>query len=353
MDWKKHLVHEHITLLDAIQQLDRLPQDAILFLHNDRTELVGSLTDGDVRRGILKGVDLQSSAFQFCQKNPRFLRQNDTSIEQIKTFRQQNLKIVPILAPDSNQIVGLINFRITCSQLPIDVVIMAGGEGQRLRPLTLKTPKPLLYIGDKPIIQYTLDSLMYFGIKHIWLSVNYLAEQFTSLTEKYQDKIELALVKEDRPLGTLGSVSLVKSFINETVLVCNSDLLTNLNYESFYQDFVVSGADFSVVSIPYDVEIPYAVLEVADNRILGLKEKPTYTYYSNGGIYLMKREILDLIPANEVFSATDMMELLIEKGYKVRSYYHTGYWLDIGKHEDFKKAQEDIKQLKLNEAVWN
>ncbi|MEY4286930.1 MAG: hypothetical protein RL511_1016 [Bacteroidota bacterium] len=353
MEWRKHLVHESITLLDAIQQLDRLPQDTILFLHNDLNELVGSLTDGDVRRGILKGVDLKSSAFQFCQQQPRYIRQHETSLTQIKEFRSQNLKIVPVLKSDSNEIVGLINFRITCSQLPIDVVIMAGGQGQRLRPLTLTTPKPLLHIGEKPIIEYTIDSLMYFGVKNIWLSVNYLAEQFEPLCQKYEAQINLSLVREDRPLGTFGSVHLIQEFKNSTVLVCNSDLLTNIDYEAFYQDFEESGADFSVVCVPYDVEIPYAVLELDENRVQALKEKPTYTYYSNGGIYLMKRELLKLIPENEVFSAIDMMQLLMDKNYNVRSFYHNGYWLDIGKHEDFKKAQEDVKQLKLNEAKWS
>jgi dTDP-glucose pyrophosphorylase len=353
MEWRKHLVHESITLLDAIQQLDRLPQDTILFLHNDLNELVGSLTDGDVRRGILKGVDLKSSAFQFCQQQPRYIRQHETSLTQIKEFRSQNLKIVPVLKSDSNEIVGLINFRITFSQLPIDVVIMAGGQGQRLRPLTLTTPKPLLHIGEKPIIEYTIDSLMYFGVKNIWLSVNYLAEQFETLCQKYEAQINLSLVREDRPLGTFGSVHLIQEFKNSTVLVCNSDLLTNIDYEAFYQDFEESGADFSVVCVPYDVEIPYAVLELDENRVQALKEKPTYTYYSNGGIYLMKRELLKLIPENEVFSAIDMMQLLMDKNYNVRSFYHNGYWLDIGKHEDFKKAQEDVKQLKLNEAKWS
>jgi dTDP-glucose pyrophosphorylase len=347
MIWKRHLIPSKTSLIEAIKKLDDLAQDALLFVHNEKNELIGSLTDGDVRRGLLAGIDLNESINLVCQKKPRYIRLNETSIDKIRTFREQNLKIIPVLAPDSDEIVDVINFRLTLSRLPIDVVIMAGGEGQRLRPLTEHTPKPLLFVGDKPIIEYTMDRLCLFGVKHIWLSVNYLADKFVPFCEKFNRLIDLKLVKEDRPLGTIGSVKLIKNFHHDTILVCNSDLLTNLDYEAFYEDFINSGADLSVVTIPYDVEIPYAVMEVEGNIVHAFKEKPTYTYYSNGGIYLMKREVLDFIPEDEVFLATDLMNLLIDKNRKVYSFHHRGYWLDIGKHDDFRKAQEDVRLLKL------
>jgi dTDP-glucose pyrophosphorylase len=347
MNWKRHLIPSKTSLLEAMRKLDDLAQDALLFVHNEKNELIGSLTDGDIRRGLLAGFDTNSSIDFVCQKKPRFIRMNETSIEKIKGFREQNLKIIPVLASDSNEIVDVINFRLTCSRLPLDVVIMAGGEGQRLRPLTEHTPKPLLFVGEKPIIEYAIDRLVYFGVKNIWITVNYLADQFVPLSKKYTNSADLSLVKEDRPLGTIGSVKLIEDFHHDTILVCNSDLLTNLDYEAFYQDFINSGADMSVVTIPYDVEIPYAVLEVEENVIHAFKEKPTFTYYSNGGIYLIKRETLNYIPDNDVFSATDLMNFLIENKHKVHSFHHRGYWLDIGKHDDFRKAQEDVKLLKL------
>src|SRR5690606_10070917 len=131
------------------------------------------------------------------------------------------------------------------------------------------------------------------------------------------------------------------------ILVTNSDLLTNLDYEHFFLDFISRKADLAIATIPYSVNIPYAVLETTDGIITDFKEKPTYTYYSNAGIYLMKKEVLNLIPKSRFFNATDLMELLIKTGYNVISYPLLDYWLDIGKHEDFKKAQNDIKQIKF------
>jgi NDP-sugar pyrophosphorylase family protein len=146
----------------------------------------------------------------------------------------------------------------------------------------------------------------------------------------------------------MGSVSKIKNFKHDYVLVTNSDILTNLDYEKFFIDFINQDVDFSVLTIPYEVSIPYAVLETDNNEIINFKEKPTYTYYSNGGIYLMKRSVLKYLPQDNIhFDATDLMECLIKENKKVFSYPLTGYWLDIGKHEDFEKAQRDIKHLKF------
>jgi CMP-N,N'-diacetyllegionaminic acid synthase len=150
-----------------------------------------------------------------------------------------------------------------------------------------------------------------------------------------------------KPLGTLGAVSLIEEFKHEHVLVTNSDILTNLDYEDFYLTFLKSGADMAVVTIPYKVDIPYAVLETSNGHIMNLKEKPSYTYYSNGGIYLMKQDVLNKIPKNAFYNTTDLIEDLIAEGCKVYSYPLNGYWLDIGKHEDYEKAKKDIHYLKI------
>ena len=225
---------------------------------------------------------------------------------------------------------------------------MAGGTGTRLMPLTEKTPKPLLKVGDKAIMEHNLDRLSLYGIDDYWFSVKYLGEQIEDFFGKGEEKsINIKYVWENNPLGTIGAVSKIKDFRHNYVLVTNSDVLTNLDYEDFYLDFIDKDADFSVVTIPYEVNIPYAVLENKDGNIISFKEKPTYTYYSNGGIYLIKKEMLDYIPKDEFFNTTDLIESLIKKNKKVISYPLSGYWLDVGKHEDFEKAQKDIKQIKF------
>lgn len=347
MNYKKHLLNHRSTVKDALTKLDQLAADAILFVIDENQKLIGSLTDGDVRRGLLKDMSINQTVTDFIQGNPKFILKSNYSIKDLDKFRNANLKIIPILN-EAHQVINVINFRFLKSYLPIDAIIMAGGMGTRLKPMTDTIPKPLLKVADKPIIEHNIDRLVSYGIDDLWISINYLGEQLKEYFDNGEKKgIEITYVTEDKPLGTVGAVSKIKNFQHNTVLITNSDILTNLDYEDFYQDFIDSEADLSVVTIPYEVLIPYAVLETEKEQVKSFKEKPTYTYYSNGGIYLIKKELLGLIPEDEFYNATDLMEELIKKGKKVKSYPLRGYWLDIGKHEDFKKAQEDFKHIKF------
>jgi NDP-sugar pyrophosphorylase family protein len=226
---------------------------------------------------------------------------------------------------------------------------MAGGKGERLRPLTENTPKPMLKIGDKPILEHNINWLKSFGIKNFHISVNYLKEQIITYFENFsKEEISIEFVTENQPLGTIGSVSLASEFKNDYVLIINSDILNNINYEDFFLDFLEKNAALSVATVPYKVNVPYAIFEFENEHIKSLVEKPTYTYYANGGIYLVKKEYLSLIPTHTFYNATDFTEALIAQGKKVISFPIVDYWLDIGKKEDYNKAQEDIKHLKLN-----
>jgi NDP-sugar pyrophosphorylase family protein len=225
---------------------------------------------------------------------------------------------------------------------------MAGGEGKRLRPHTENVPKPLLKIGAKPIIEHNVDRLIKFGVDDFWICVRYLGKQIEDYFGDGSSKnISIDYVWEDEPLGTIGAVSKIDSFKHEHILVTNSDLLTDLDYEDFYFDFIKNDADLSIVTIPYRVGVPYAVLEMTEGRVVALNEKPTYTYYSNGGIYLMKKKVLEVIPGNSLYNATDLVEELLRRGKKVNSYPLTSYWLDIGQLGDFEKAKIDIQHLKF------
>jgi len=349
MIFQKHLISEETTIKTALGLLDELAQDALLFIVDSENKLIGSITDGDIRRGLMKGISIEEFAVSVANLKPRFLKQDSEDLlNQLIDFREKNYKIIPIVSSD-NKFIDCINFRLKKTILPIECVIMAGGKGERLRPLTEFTPKPLLKVGEKPIIEYNIDSFKNHGISKCWISINYLGEQLESFAnEKQTETFEIKTIREDFPMGTIGSIKLIEQFEKETILVCNSDLLNNVNLESFYLDFINSGADFSVVTIPYTVNIPYAVFELQDEHVTDLKEKPSYTFYSNGGIYLFKKHLLELIPENSAISATDFMEKIIENKLKIKSFPHHGYWLDIGKHEDFKRANEDIKTLQLN-----
>jgi dTDP-glucose pyrophosphorylase len=346
-DFRDHLIGKNVSLKDALSSLDILAEDAILFVVDEKDGLVGSLTDGDVRRGLLEGRGVHDAVLDYLQPSPKRIIKNNYSLQEIINLREANFRVLPVL--DSNgAVINVVNFRNQKSYLPLDALVMAGGRGSRLKPLTDTVPKPLLKVGDKAILDHNIDRLRYFGIDDFYLSLRYLGEQ---IEEHYKRKdysgVRINYVWEEDALGTLGAASLVKDFQHEHVLVTNSDILTNIDYEDFYLDFLAKGADMSVATIPYNVAVPYAVMETDNDNVLSFKEKPIYTYYSNGGIYIMKKDLLKRIPKNSFYNATDLMEMVIQEGGKLISFPIRQYWLDIGKHEDFDKAQEDIKHLRF------
>lgn len=345
---QNHLILKGQSVRNALINLDRLASDAILFVVDDNSKLLGSLTDGDLRRGFIRGLGFDDSITDFIQPNPKFIYEKEFNQEKLLTFKENLIKIIPILNAD-HQVVDVLNFRFTSTLLPLDAVLMAGGEGKRLRPLTENTPKPLLKVGDKPIIEYNVDRLASVGVKNVYISINYLGEQLEAYFGDGSSKnIKVEYLKEEKPLGTIGSVLLVEDFQFDDVLVMNSDLLTNIDFADFYKAYKDSEADMAVAATSYHVDIPYAVLETDDNQnVKHLKEKPRYTYFSNAGIYIINKKLLSMIPRGEFYDITDLMEKVIEMDHKLITYPINGYWLDIGKHEDFKKAQEDIKHIKL------
>ena len=335
------------TIKQALGVLNELSQDAIIFVVDSNLKLVGSLTDGDVRRGLLNNFTLDTTIDNIIQPNPRYVRKGECDIQKIIEYREGHYKVIPVL-DEKDIVVNVINFRLIRSYLPLDAVIMAGGRGLRMQPLTDSIPKPLLKVGDKPIMEHNLDRLSLFGIDDFWVSVKYLGKQIESYFGSGKLKnISIEYIWENEPLGTIGAVSLIDNFKHDFILLTNSDLLTNIDYEQFFLEFINKEADLAVLTIPYQVNIPYAVLETKDGQVKSFKEKPTYTYYSNGGIYLMKREMLHFIPKGKFYNATDLMEYLIQKNYKVISFPFSGYWLDVGKHEDFEKAQSDLNNIKF------
>lgn len=347
LPFHRHTANINLPVRDSLKKLDELASDAILFLVDDSNTLLGSLTDGDLRRGFIKGLGFDDHLSKFIQPNPKFIQQGKYNLREIISLREKHFTVFPVVNSEM-QIISVVNFKLQKSYLPVDALIMAGGRGERLKPLTDTIPKPLLKIGDKPIMEHNIDRLNNYGIDDIWVSVRYLGDQIVDYFGDGADKgIRIKYVWEKDPLGTAGALVLVEGLIHDHVLMINSDLLTNIDFEDLFLFYEEQEADFVVACIPYQVNVPYAVMETENMQVKGFKEKPTYTHYSNAGIYLMKREVVKLVPRNFTYNATDLMEQLIKEGKKVVAYPLMGYWLDIGKHEDYKKAQEDIKKIKF------
>lgn len=342
----KHLINSSASLKDGLIAINQLVNEVLcLFVVDDSQRLVGTLTDGDIRRALILGLELEDSITSAMNSNCIKLQFNEIIPSKIKHFRSKDIKLLPCI-DEFGKIIKVYDLESKQSILPIDAVLMAGGKGVRLRPLTEKTPKPLLKVGDKAIIDYNIDRLILFGVEYIHVTVNYLAEQIESHFAQDVNGIKITCIKEPKYLGTIGSVKFIPKFHHETVLVMNSDLFTNIDLEEFYNDFLESEADMAVAAIPYSFSVPYGIFELEDSNIMGLSEKPTYNYYANGGIYLIKRKLFDLIPDEMFFDATDFIKLLISHDYKVIRFPIIGYWIDIGKPEDFKKVQEFAKHIK-------
>lgn len=346
LDLSKHSISHRECLRTALEKLLELGSNLTLFVINDQDQLVGTLTDGDSRRGLLNGLQISDSVEKYM-RNKFFYVKSDYTLADLRNAKKQSVKILPIV-DQGMHIIKLINFEFYHSYLPMDAFIVAGGEGIRLRPLTENLPKPMLKVGSKPILEHCIDLLSRYGIEHIQISVNYLGDKIIDYFRDGSDKgINISYVKEENKLGTIGSISLAKDFVNEYVLIMNSDLLTTINLEDFFIDFENADADITIAAIPYTVSIPYAILDIDNNRVLGLREKPTITYYSNAGIYLIKKKHLKRIARNSFLNATDLIAEMINDKMKVTYFPLLDYWLDIGKHEDFAKASNDIKHIKI------
>lgn len=343
---KDHLISKDLTLIEALSRINAVnPEPLVLFVVDEDQRMVGTLTDGDSRRALIAGASVNDKVENIMHRNFNYMKLEE--IDDVFKLRQQKekkMKLVPILDKE-HHIVEIINLEKYKTRLPIDAVLMAGGKGERLRPLTEKTPKPLLPVGNKAIIDHNIDRLISYGVQHISVTVNYLKEQIEEHFSQPHNGIQVQTVSEPKYLGTIGSIKFVPKFYNDTILVMNSDLFTNIDYEDFFLHFQQHEAEMSVAAIPYNVSIPYGILDLEGRVIQGLIEKPQYTYYANAGIYLIKRIALDEIPIETFFNATDLVEKLISEDKKVIRYPLNGTWIDIGNPQEYQKAKDLVKHL--------
>ena len=343
---EKYCIPQTATIREALKRINETSGSGqMLLVLNDKQQVVATLSDGDIRRGLIAGHELNEPLEQIMFRNFRYLQDGNIQIEQLRQFREQQLPIVPILDKDGH-LCQIINLKKQKSLLPIDAVIMAGGKGERLRPLTEKTPKPLLPVGDKAIIDHNVDRLIQYGVEHISVTTNYLAEQLESHYVQPRNEVQIQCVREPKFLGTMGAVRLVKEFHNDVVLVMNSDLFTDIDFEDMYLHFVDNNADMSIAAVPYTVSIPFGICDLDGRDVKGIVEKPTYNYYANAGIYMLRREVINMIPENEFYNATDLIDALVKNGSKVIRYPLKGTWIDIGTLSEYQKAKDLVKHMK-------
>lgn len=333
---QRHIIDCGTDIRSALERINRLPGGAMtLFVCAADGSVAGSLTDGDIRRGLLGGASLADSVDTVMRGGFLFLADGKDPLAVIDEARRRGVSMLPRL-DNAGRLAGIADLRSLRSVLPLDAVIMAGGKGMRLRPLTLTTPKPLLPVGGKPIIDHNVELLRRYGIDDIFVTVNYRHE----LIERHFASAAPAVtcVRETEPLGTFGSLSIVPRLRHDNVAVMNADLLTDIDFEAMYRRHTGSGAALTVAVVPYTVSVPYAIIGTNDDddTVTSIDEKPTYNYFANAGVYILKKTLVGIMPANRRMDATDFIDLLLKRGGKVAYYPIDGTWTDIGSPDDYR-----------------
>lgn len=343
---KRHIISHTATIREALDALNRLSGTASMTLFvvsgEDRPRVLGTLTDGDIRRALLDGNDLTAPVTAALRAGFRSVPSPVSSAQNVgrlRQYRSQGINLIPVL-DDEGCLTDVIDLTRTHSRLPLTAVLMAGGKGERLRPLTLTTPKPLLQIEGKAIIDYNIAALAACGIDDITVTTRYLAEQIRDHFARPVEGVSVRCVTETMPLGTIGSVTLADIPDEGDTLVMNSDLITSISFEDMFLRHYSEKADVTVAVIPYQVSVPFAIVTTDGAAITGIEEKPSYSYFANAGIYIFSNSVLHRVKADTRTDATDLIAEVIADGGRVVYFPVDGTWLDVGSPADFDRAAQ-------------
>lgn len=338
------------TIRDAIDCLER-NLTGIALVVDEQRHLLGTVVDGDVRRAMLRNVPLNEGVQTLLETKPERYRQPTSApasmsqADLLKLMQERSVRHVPLLN-DKQQVVDIFTLNtLVVEEVDSDLqaVLMAGGRGMRLRPLTQDTPKPMLPIGDRPLLQRIIEQLRQSGVRDINITTNYLAEKIKAhFGDGDEFGVNISYVEEDHPLGTAGGIGLIPKPVTP-LLVMNGDLLTRVNFKAMLAYHREQEAMLTIAVRSHEFTIPYGVVESRDGFVTGLTEKPVLQYFVNAGIYLLQPEVHDLIPKNEYHDMTTLIDQLMRRELPVASFPIHEYWLDIGQHEDYLRAQQEAE----------
>lgn len=348
MDYRKTLVPPSLTILETVSVINASAAQIAIVVDADG-HLLGTVTDGDVRRGILAGIQLGDPVDKVMNRNPITTQKSRKRVSLITTMRQKSIAQVPIVDSDG-RVVGLETMAGLFRQEHLDnpVIIMAGGLGTRLRPLTQTIPKPLLPVGGKPIIEWTITSLANQGFERFTLCLNYKAEIFHQyLADGERLGVQLDYVEEKEQLGTAGALSLLPFRPNVPAIVMNGDVLTTGNMRQLLDFHATTGAVATLCVSEHKIQVPYGVARVSGDHLVDLQEKPSQAFLVNAGIYALSPQAFDLIQPGQRLDMPDLLQSLMRQGLRVSAFPLHEYWRDIGRLEDLSGAEQDLLNLAL------
>ncbi|HWU42001.1 MAG TPA: nucleotidyltransferase family protein [Bdellovibrio sp.] len=338
------LISPSDTLRRAMEIIDR-NSIQICFVINVDGKLVGALTDGDIRRALLKSARLEDSVDLYMNRNPKSIQDGNSRMEILEKMRLWNIRHLPVLDASGKVLrIETSDHLLGLAKRTNKVVLMAGGFGKRLSPLTDSIPKPLLKVGGQPILETIVKRFRDMGFSDFIFVVNYRAEM---IREHFGDGekigVRIQYIQEEAPLGTCGGLTLLKERPQEPFFVMNGDILTQANFAAMLDEHISLGSAATMAVREYYIEVPYGVVKVDGHRILSIEEKPKELSYVNAGIYVLSPDAWDLIPKKKFFDMPGLFIALKEHNEEVNCYRLKDYWLDIGRMEDFHKAQSDFE----------
>jgi dTDP-glucose pyrophosphorylase len=345
--WEDVLVTGDTPILAAISAIDGASTQMVLIVDGDR-RLIGAATDGDIRRGILRGVSLDSPISTVMNPRPFSARASEDRSVLLAIMRRDRRHAVP-LVDAGHRVVGLVLLDELLDLQTRDnwVVLMAGGEGRRLHPLTKDVPKPLLKVGTQPILETIMERFVEAGFKRFFLSVNYLAEQIEDYFGDGSSRgISITYLREDTKMGTAGALRLLPERPEQPFFVMNGDILTNLDFPRTLEFHAEQRVSATMCVREHLTQVPYGVVEMDGHRLLGITEKPVTRHFVNAGIYVLGAEVLDVIPqGDEIFDMPQLFQSLVAAGRTCAAMPVREYWLDVGQMADFQRANTEFTEI--------
>ncbi len=339
------------TVVEAMERIDRNAR-GILFVVEDNKRLVGVVTDGDIRRWLIKSGDLKGHVGRFMNHSPRLIYRKD--VRQAQQYMiKYSITALPVVS--AKGCITDIIFREREEDIEvrprdglreIPVVIMAGGKGTRLYPYTKILPKPLIPIGDIPIMERIIDRFCAYGVHDFWATVNYKKSMIKSYFSENEHEYTLSYVEEDQPLGTAGSLRLIEGTFDRPFIVTNCDILIDADYEDLYRYHVQSGNELTIVTALKNIVVPYGVIHSSENgAVMSMEEKPRLSYFVNTGMYILNPKLLEEIPEGTFFHMTDLSDALLKQGRKVGMYpISEDSFLDMGEFEEMHRMEAKLNQ---------
>lgn len=342
-NFKNILVRPEASTLDAMKVIESQGLQIALVV-NERGQLMGTITDGDIRRSIISGIPLTDSCQKVMNKNYASVTVQHSRKDILALMQKRKITRIPVLDADQCVVdLKLLDELIEVPKTkPNTVVLMAGGLGSRLGELTTHTPKPMLKVGSKPILEIILDNFIEHGFTSFYLSVNFKAEvieDYFGNGEKW--KVDIRYLREKQKMGTAGSLSLLNVANTEPIIVMNGDLLTKVNFSRLIEQHEKSGAMATMCVRQYDFQVPYGVVEVEKYMIKNIIEKPVHSFFVNAGVYVLDPSCLKQIPSDEAYDMPHLFDQLIKNKQKADVFPIHEYWLDVGRKDDFEKAKDE------------